>query len=216
VPNVDVDIAFWAARWKEGKIGFHEGHVNGFLEKHIDRFERPRRVLVPLCGKAEDMAFLAARGHEVIGVEAVEDAVTAFFREHDLEPEIRDGERVRSYAAGGVTILAGDFYQCSPADVGAVDAVYDRAALVALPAPERPRYVAHIRSLVAAGSPGIVITFDFLEERFNPPPFAVSEREVRELFAGARVEAIGEGPLELPRLRELGITAKEQCFAVTL
>ena len=48
-----MDIDFWARRWKEGRIGFHEGRTNTFLARHVDLLgAAPRRVLVPLCGKA--------------------------------------------------------------------------------------------------------------------------------------------------------------------
>ncbi|HVH46372.1 MAG TPA: hypothetical protein VM925_28720, partial [Labilithrix sp.] len=95
-----MEIADWAARWRDGRIGFHEGRANTFLERHVDRLgPAPKHVLVPLCGKAEDMAFLASRGHTVTGIEVVEDAVQAFFREHDLTPEIRSvKDDVRSYS----------------------------------------------------------------------------------------------------------------------
>ena len=64
--------ADWIGRWRDGRIAFHEGHVNTLLEHHIARFAGSHRVFVPLCGRTEDLAFLAAHGHEVIGVELAE------------------------------------------------------------------------------------------------------------------------------------------------
>ena len=77
-----MDPAFWNSRWAKGKIGFHEGAPNSYLVKHHDKLATCPRLLVPLCGKAVDLAYLAALGHEVVGVELVEDAVKAFFAEH--------------------------------------------------------------------------------------------------------------------------------------
>ena len=209
-----MDIEHWAARWREGRIGFHEGRPNTFLERHVDRLGPARRVLVPLCGKTEDMAFLAARGHEVVGIEVIEDAVRAFFAEHDLTPEVRDRGDVRAYTAGGVTILAGDLFACTAETAGRVDALYDRAALVALPPEARPRYVEHLRALLAAGSPGLLVTFEYPQERMSPPPFSVSEGEVRSLYTGAVVELLEHGPAEGPRFRDAGVAANERCFAI--
>ena len=76
----------WLKRWREGRTGFHEGRPNDLLVHHAARLAGCRRVLVPLCGKSEDLAFLAARGHDVVGVELAEQAVQAFFAEHDLAP----------------------------------------------------------------------------------------------------------------------------------
>jgi thiopurine S-methyltransferase len=213
-----MEIDFWAARWKEGRIGFHEGRTNAFLARHVDLLgPAPRRVLVPLCGKTEDMAFLASRGHHVIGIEAVEDAVKAFFDEHELVPQVEQhNEHIRGYSAGRVTILAGDVFACTKELVGDVDALYDRAALVALAPNVRPRYVAHLRKLLAPQSRGLVITFDYDTSKFEPPPYSVTEAEVRHLYGGALVVQVDQGALEGPRFREAGVEGAERCFSITL
>src|SRR5688500_4616102 len=146
-----MEIEFWAQRWKEGRIGFHEGRANQFLVHHVKDLEPAatpaappagKRVLVPLCGKTEDLAFLAAQGFEVVGIEVVEDAVKAFFAEHELTPSVTDRPHGRVYAARGLTLHAGDFFACtSEALGGAFDAFYDRAAIVALPEDMRVKYV---------------------------------------------------------------------------
>ena len=80
--------SFWFDRWREGQIGFHEGKPNPHLSQYAGELGAGKRVLVPLCGKAEDLVFLASLGHTVIGCELVEDAVKAFFAEHQLTPAI--------------------------------------------------------------------------------------------------------------------------------
>src|SRR5262245_668901 len=59
---------FWDERWRAGQTGFHLSEVNPNLVRHHERLgpANPRsRVLVPLCGKSIDLAWLAARGHDV-------------------------------------------------------------------------------------------------------------------------------------------------------
>jgi thiopurine S-methyltransferase len=204
---------FWRQRWAEGRIGFHQGHPNEMLERHVTRLGEARRVLVPLCGKAVDLAYLAGHGHTVVGVELVEDAVRAFFE--GTSPVItRHAEHVE-YAAGGVTVFVGDYFATTPALLGRVDAVYDRAALIALPPQLRPRYVEHTTALLAAGAPGLVITLEYPQEQMAGPPFSVLEDEVRALHPGAVIELLEErGVDENPRLKELGVVAREKCFAV--
>src|SRR5262245_40223150 len=128
-----MDADFWFQRWREGRIGFHEGAPNRFLVKYGDRLTGARRILVPLCGKTEDLAYLASRGHDVVGIELVEDAVRQFFAEHHLTPSITQRGPFTNYTAGAITIVVGDFFATSPDLVGSIDAIYDRAALVALP-----------------------------------------------------------------------------------
>lgn len=185
-----METDFWIARWQEGRIGFHEGQPNALLVRFADELKARKRVLVPLCGKSEDLAFLASRGHEVVGVELVEDAVRAFFAEHGIEPFVEPQGALTAWRAGGLTILAGDFFAATQSDVGDVDALYDRAALVALPEAMRARYVSHLRSLLVPASVGLVVTLDYPPHVRSGPPFSVPETELRSLYAGWGVELL--------------------------
>ena len=57
---------FWRSRWTAGQIGFHEGKPNQHLVKHVAALGKAKHVLVPLCGKAEDLAFLAAQDRKSV------------------------------------------------------------------------------------------------------------------------------------------------------
>src|SRR4051812_41137109 len=123
----------WLARWRDGRIAFHEGRPNAVLDRYVARLAGARRGFVPLCGRSEDMAFLAAHGYEVVGVELSEQAVREFFELHALVPEVARRGPFVAYRAGLITLLVGDLFDTTPALVGATDALYDRAALIALP-----------------------------------------------------------------------------------
>jgi thiopurine S-methyltransferase len=211
-----MDAAFWQQRWETGQIGFHEGRPNLLLERHAARLGASRRVLVPLCGKAVDLAYLAGLGHDVVGVELVEDAVAAFFREHDLTPTVARDEAFVRYQAGGITILAGDVFATTAGVLGPIDALYDRAALIALPPDLRARYVAHLRGLLAVDTPGLLVTLEYPDAAMTGPPFAVHEEEVRRLWAGAELTPLEEVALESPRLRASGATGRERIYGLTV
>jgi thiopurine S-methyltransferase len=204
-----MDPDFWRARWAEHKIGFHEGAPNAFLQQHVDRLAEHHRVLVPMCGKTEDLAFLASRGHAVVGVELVETAVREFFTEHGLEPAIeRRGEHAM-FTAGDVALIAGDWFAATPALVGRVDAFYDRAAMIAMPPERRSAYVAKLRELCSG--PGLAITLEYADGAYSGPPFAVSDAELRGYY---RAELLGEAPNRGGRIAELGIASIERCYAI--
>lgn len=205
---------FWRSRWSEGRIGFHEGRPNALLVKHLAALGKAKRVLVPLCGKAEDLAFLASQGHQVVGVELVESAVKAFFSERGVTPVIDTHGPFKRYTAANITVLAGDFFATTRELLGAVDALYDRAAVIALPETMRPGYVKHLRSLLPAGAPGIVITTEYPQEKLEGPPFSVPEAELRAHYAGSKVELVDEVRAEGPRFSP--INAVEKCFIVSL
>lgn len=214
-----MDPSFWRERWQEGRIGFHEGKPNAFLAEHVEDLGAPGRVFVPLCGKAEDMAFLASRGHEVIGVDLVESAVRAFFREHGVDaPDESKDDRFVTLHHDNVTLKAGDFFALTKEDVGTATAAYDRAAIVALPPDLRARYAAHLRVLLAKGTPILTVTFDYDETRFTGPPFVVPEAELRRRYEGATVRLLAEGPLSQTTgaLARAAVDATEKCWLVTL
>jgi thiopurine S-methyltransferase len=207
----------WLARWRDGRIAFHEGRPNRLLERHVARLAGCHRVLVPLCGKAEDLAFLAAHGHAVVGVELSEQAVREFFAAHGLAPSVTPRGELVEYRAGAITVLVGDMFAATPALVGAVDALYDRAALIALPPDLRRRYAAQLRALLPAGARALVINLEYDQALMTGPPFAVLEPELRSLFAGATIELVDEqvagGDGKCAQLR---ISATERCFELRL
>jgi thiopurine S-methyltransferase len=204
---------FWVQRWREGRIGFHEGHPNALLEAHLNELGAAKTVLVPLCGKSEDLAYLAGQGHRVIGVELVPEAARAFFTEHGLEPQVERSGDFEVFQAGSIRILAGDFFALSAGQTGPLDALYDRAAIVALPPALREQYARHVRSLLQPGSTGLTITFDYPQELRAGPPFSVPEDELRTLYAGLDVEQIDERPCVLGRPPEQ-VQCRECCYRI--
>jgi thiopurine S-methyltransferase len=176
---------FWLARWQKGEIGFHLDRPNPMLLQHAAALPAPgTRVLVPLCGKSVDLAWLHERGHSVLGVELSPIAAKAFFEEHSLPVTVvRDGpfERYRGNSAA-IEILVGDFFAIDAQRAGTVAGYYDRAALVALPPQLRPRYVAHLATLLPAGTRGLVVAFEYAPN-VGGPPFSVDQAEVQHLYS---------------------------------
>jgi thiopurine S-methyltransferase len=204
-----MDAAFWFTRWQQGRIGFHEGAPNDFLVNNLDRLAGYRRVLVPLCGKAEDLAFLASHGHEVVGVELVEHAVQQFFLEHQATPVVSERSGMRHYAAGAIEIFVGDFFAATAELIGSIDAIYDRAALVALPPDMRARYADHLRRITPAAQRELLVSLEYPPDAEQGPPFSVPEAEVRALFDGAQIDLIGEAP---DRRGRAGGKMIERCY----
>jgi thiopurine S-methyltransferase len=199
-----MDAEFWHQRWREQRIGFHLEKVNPQLLAHWPALglSAPARVLVPLCGKSVDLRWLRDYGHDVVGIELSPLAVEQFFAEQGLSAR-REliGEVVR-WSAPGITVLCGDFFAVDAELLGRVDAVYDRAALIALPAVLRPRYMRHLAGLVRPGATGLLITMDYDQATMDGPPFAVQAREVEQLAEGdwqlypvaARDDALDDNP----------------------
>lgn len=207
-----MDPEFWQQRWRERRIGFHEGRPNDLLVSHAQALGPPGRVLVPLCGKSEDLAYLSSIGHEVVGIELAETAVVEFFREHDLEAAPTPRGALVERSAKGITLLQGDFFDAGPEDVGAITAFYDRAAIVALPRELRPRYAAHLLELIGSLAQGLVVSFEYPQDRMEGPPFSVGEEELRRYYA--RVDRLDERLTDGPQSRASGIEIRERLYLV--
>ncbi len=202
---------FWHERWRNEQIGFHQPQGNPLLQQHWPDLGIPPEsdVFVPLCGKSRDMAWLAQRGHQVVGCELSARAVEAFFREQNLEPRVETGERFTRYAAGPFTVLCGDFFQIEADDLSPATALYDRAALIAMPESMRDAYAAHLLSLLAADAPGLLITLEYDQSRMQGPPFSVSAEEVERLFGeryGITMLAEVNALADSPRFAQAGLT----------
>ncbi|SON79850.1 putative Thiopurine S-methyltransferase [Xanthomonas phaseoli pv. phaseoli] len=138
-----MDTDFWLQRWHDGQTGFHQDEVMPLLQKHWPALQLPHaaRVLVPLCGKTLDMHWLAAQGHRVLGVELSPLAVTQFFAEAGLQPQRHTSSAGEHFIAGPIEIICGDAFALDRSVLADCMAVYDRAALVALPAELRRQYL---------------------------------------------------------------------------
>lgn len=181
-----MDAEFWLNKWREGETGFHMERVTPLLAKYWPSLglASDARVLVPLCGKSLDMAWLAAQGHPVLGVELSSMAVEQFFEEHHLEPNEHDSALGRHYVAGNIEIICGDIFDLDGATLSSCAGVYDRAALVALPSDMRRRYVEHVYGALAPNYLGILLALEYRQSLMDGPPFSVERDEVLSLFTG--------------------------------
>lgn len=205
-----MDKDFWLERWNNNEIGFHQASINTHLQRFWPALKVPAKghVFVPLAGKTLDMLWLAGQGHRVTGIEISELAVQAFFEENGLSPrQSRMGDAI-AWQQDEITLICGDFFKLAPRQLGPVDAVFDRASLIALPAEMRPQYAAHLRQL-APIAPVLLVTLDYPQDEMDGPPFSVTPAEVESLYADTHRIEPQEGVdvlAENPRFRDRGLT----------
>lgn len=204
---------FWHERWKEGKIGFHRSDFHPFLVRHRKRFPEGGRILVPLAGKSLDIHHLLQAGHAVAAVEWVEQAVIDFFEEAKLEPTVGTGPgTTKVYEAPNLTFYVGDFLKMG-SELGAVDGVYDRAAVIALEPNLRSQYAAHLARLTPKGRGILMVTIEYEEEQMTPPPFSVPPNQIRKYFEKRfHIEEleVDDRFSHLPSLKQRGLSALKE------
>jgi len=180
---------FWHERWQNNQIGFHLPDVNPLLLKHFSTLDlKPNsyqnsntRVFLPLCGKTLDIAWLLLQGYRVVGAELSQIAIEDLFYSLNLTPTITKLGEITHYSATNIDMFVGDIFNVTPAMLGNVDAVYDRAALVALPEDMRKAYTAHLMALTNK-APQLLICFDYDQSVHVGPPFSICADEVKQHY----------------------------------
>ena len=193
-----MDREFWLGKWERGELGFHQVQGNPLLKAHIGRLglNLGDRVFLPLCGKTGDIPWLLSRGYSVVGCELSERAVRDLFQELDTEFTCTQEGALIRYSAPKLDILVGDFFELTQATLGRVNAVYDRAALVALAEHQRSEYAKQLAGITNK-APVLLICFEYDPSRMDGPPFAIYEDEIDSLYGSMyRRNLIEKSPME--------------------
>jgi thiopurine S-methyltransferase len=181
-----MDASFWHQRWGDNNIAFHESEANPLLVKYFKQLSlvNDSRVFLPLCGKTLDIPWLLSNGYRVAGAELSTIAVEALFMELGVEPKISRVGEVDHYSAQNIDIFVGDIFHLSSKMLGLVDAIYDRAALVALPEEMRNRYTADLMEITNK-APQLLICYEYDQSLMEGPPFSISNEEVNQHYRGS-------------------------------
>src|SRR5689334_22880159 len=107
---------FWDLRYAADFAPWDAGRVPAQLREFVSAASRPRSVLVPGCGSAWDVRFLAESGWKVVGIDFSHEALGAARR--ILGPHVNN-------------VRYGDFFARIPE--APFEVVYERAFLCALP-----------------------------------------------------------------------------------
>lgn len=193
-----MDASFWHQKWTRGEIGFHESETNPYLLAHFDKLKLATgaRIFLPLCGKTLDIAWLLGRGYRIVGAELSALAIDELFKGLGLQPSIVTNGALTHYSANNIDIFVGDIFNLSRDQLGAIDAIYDRAALVALPEALRKHYATHLMQL-GAHAPQLLICFVYDQSLMAGPPFSVGDDEVNRHY-GAQYDLALIERVELP------------------
>lgn len=168
---------FWDLRYGADFAPWDAGGVPRRLQAFVAASPGPRRILVPGCGSAWDVRFLAERGWEVTGLDFSREALDA-------------ARRVLGPHAGRVAF--GDVF--APIAGEPFDVVYERAFLCALPRRLWPDWGRRMARLVAPG--GVLAGFFFFGEGERGPPFPLhGEAELHALLTPA-FERIEDAPVD--------------------
>ncbi|MCL9682928.1 thiopurine S-methyltransferase [Legionella maioricensis] len=175
---------FWVDLWREGRTHFHREEVNPDLIAYWSQLNLTPKatVFVPLCGKSLDMLWLVQQGFNVVGIELSEQAVIQFAMEHQLhfQKETRGG--AHHYYTDSISLWVADIFAFESSFITPVDAIYDRAALIALPAKLRSLYADICLRWLKPQGAILLKTLSYNQDELEGPPFSVSDEEVTCLY----------------------------------
>ncbi|WDE00919.1 thiopurine S-methyltransferase [Thalassomonas actiniarum] len=179
-----MDKIFWHNCWERNTLGFHQQEIHPFLSRYLEKLLRDedKHVLVPLCGKSLDMAWLAER-MQVSGAELSEIACRDFFQEKDIPYQSRREGDFQLFSYDNLNLWQGDFFKLAPKLLSGVDWIYDRAALIALPEAMQQAYVDKLLSFMTEDTRILLVSVEYPSEEMPGPPFPVFEQDLRRLFA---------------------------------
>jgi thiopurine S-methyltransferase len=207
-----VQKEFWLDRWQQNQIGFHQEEGNPALREFASELKIADGdlVFVPLCGKSLDLEWLSQQGYRVLGVELSKIAITDFFVEQGKEASITTRDAFQSYRNGDIEILCGDYFNLDADMFSDVRAVFDRAALIAMPPEMRQAYADKIAELLQTGTRILLVTMEYPGNQMQGPPFSVPEENVRDLYdKNFSISVLQENDIlaREPRFRERGLTS---------
>jgi thiopurine S-methyltransferase len=147
-------------------------------------------------------------------------ACEAFFNEYHITPTITHEHEFSIYKnhEKTITILQGDFFKLSKKNVGNLDLVYDRAALIAMPPAMRQPYIEKLITLMDLHTKILLITTYFESNQMQGPPFSLGQADIQHLY-GPRfnINQIFNQPIKTiaEHLKTRGLKqAWEQAYAI--
>lgn len=180
-----MNLEYWLQSWELNHIGFNQNYPNTYMQQYFPLLKLPKgaRILVPLCGKSIDMLWMLEQGYQVLGMDISRLACESFFKEnHHAYKEIKQDGQV-FFEGKNISLWVGDFFDLDAKMLGEVDAVYDRASLIALPEKSRQQYASFINDILSPGVKVLLIAVTYEQTKMQGPPFSVNETEVKILFS---------------------------------
>nr|WP_202412849.1 methyltransferase domain-containing protein [Duganella lactea] len=155
--------AFWDERFERRFTPWDQGGVPPAL-RAFAAGQPPLVTLIPGCGSAYELAFLAGQGWDATAI--------------DFSPAAVAQGRAVAGAAHAARVVEADFFQWQPARP--LQLIYERAFLCAMPPALWPRVAARWAQLLAPGA--LLAGFFLLDDAPKGPPFGITRARLHDLL----------------------------------
>ena len=157
---------FWCKRFGAGTTPWDAGKVPDDFAGFVEHQGKPLRTLIPGCGSAWEAARLADLGWPVAALDFSPTAI----------------ERARQVLGNApVELVCADFFAWQPEQ--ALDLIYERAFLCALPRKLWADWARHVAELLPEG--GLLAGYFFICDQPKGPPFGILPEQLDDLLQPA-------------------------------
>ena len=156
--------AFWDERFERGFTPWDRGGVPQGLRRFVAGAGAPLRCLIPGCGAAYELAYLCDAGWDATAI--------------DFSPAAVAAGRA-AVGAWGARVVEADFFRYEPG--AALDVIYERAFLCAMPRALWPQVAARWAALLAPGA--LLAGYFFFDDGVRGPPFGIARAQLDALLA---------------------------------
>jgi SAM-dependent methyltransferase len=154
--------AFWDERFERNFTPWDKGGVPQAL-RDFAAASAPLVTLIPGCGSAYELAFLAQQGWDATAI--------------DFSPAaVAQGKLAAG--AHAARVVEADFFAWQPATP--LQLIYERAFLCAMPRAMWPQVAARWAQLLAPGA--LLAGYFFFDETPKGPPFGISRAQLEQLL----------------------------------
>lgn len=158
--------AFWDERFERKFTPWDQGGVPQALRAFVAA-RPPLTTLIPGCGSAYELAFLAEQGWDATAIDFSQAAVA--------QGKVAVGPQ---HAA---RVVEADFFEWTPARP--LQLIYERAFLCAMPRAMWPQVAVRWAQLLAPGA--LLAGYFFFDEAPKGPPFGITRTQLDALLSGA-------------------------------
>ncbi|HEX6983333.1 MAG TPA: methyltransferase domain-containing protein [Balneolaceae bacterium] len=179
-----MEISYWQSRWRKNKTGWHLNEVYLLLPDLWPSLslKAGARILVPFCGKSLDMQWFTDHGFHVTGVDVSEKALQEFMERSRKSFSSYQEHGLSVFRSKNIELWQGNFQKLPINNMAPFDAIYDKAALIALPRKMRAKYAQKALQLCDPATQMLLQTFEYGQDEMAGPPFSVDEDELQKLY----------------------------------
>ncbi|KAL7635686.1 UNVERIFIED_CONTAM: hypothetical protein RMT77_013503 [Armadillidium vulgare] len=221
------DRKIWEVMWsKKGTDPWKIEDVSPFLIEYSSKLKLspPKRVFVPLCGKALELKWFYDQGFEVVGVEYIEKPVKKFFTEQNLDFKVNQQPFGKVYETidQRLKIYVADIFKIDKDELGKFDILWVSGVFSSIKIADREKLTNLFKDVCNPEFTFFLCVIEFevpSGKRLDTFPRSIKKEQIYELYGDwCKIELVEETEVgeKFPMFKQGGIdSVLRYCFLLT-